>query len=43
VLTSQGVLRPPIQILADHENAEGYAYLRAFEERAWCGNITLDA
>jgi len=42
VLTSDGVLRPPVQILADPDNAQGYAFLRAFEERAWSGYIDVD-
>ena len=35
VISSTGVLNPPIEALVDGGNLEGFAYLKAFEDRAW--------
>jgi superfamily I DNA and/or RNA helicase len=35
VISSEGVLNPPIDALVDSRNLEGFAYLKAYEERAW--------
>jgi superfamily I DNA and/or RNA helicase len=40
LVSSDEVLRPSVRVLANEENARGYAFLRAFEERAW--SMTLD-
>jgi len=42
MISSDQVLRPPASILADEESTKGYLYLREFEERAWCANVTVD-
>ncbi|KAF8070719.1 hypothetical protein FPV67DRAFT_1624405 [Lyophyllum atratum] len=44
VVASPEVLRPGVHVLANEETAKGYAFLRAFEERAWsCElNVNLD-
>ncbi|KAF7362302.1 AAA-12 domain-containing protein [Mycena venus] len=42
LVSSQTVLRPPVNVLANEENAKGYKFLRAFEDRAWSSVITLD-
>ncbi|KAJ7169128.1 P-loop containing nucleoside triphosphate hydrolase protein [Mycena crocata] len=42
LVASPVVLRPPVNVLADEETAKGYAFLRAFEDRAWSSVITLD-
>lgn len=35
VISSEGVLNPPVDALVDSGNLEGFAYLKAYEERAW--------
>jgi hypothetical protein len=35
VISSTGVLAPPIEALVDKGNLEGFAFLKAFEDRAW--------
>jgi len=35
VVTTDSVLQPSIKVLSDETSAKGYAFLRAFEERAW--------
>ncbi|KAJ6631560.1 AAA domain-containing protein [Mycena sp. CBHHK59/15] len=42
LVSSPGVLRPPVDVLANPENAKGYAFLRAFEDRAWSSVIRVD-
>jgi len=41
-ITSKEVLRPPAAILADPESTKGYMYLRAYEERACCAELTVN-
>jgi superfamily I DNA and/or RNA helicase len=41
VISSTGVLNPPIEALVDTDNLEGYAYLKAFEDRAWSFDIAV--
>lgn len=41
VLSSDDVLKPPLNILADKDAAEGFAFLRVFEQRAWSGRIVV--
>jgi hypothetical protein len=41
-VTSKELLRPPAAILADPESTKGYMYLRAYEERACCANLTVN-
>ncbi|EJD55311.1 P-loop containing nucleoside triphosphate hydrolase protein [Auricularia subglabra TFB-10046 SS5] len=41
VLSSDDVLTPPLNILADKDAAEGFAFLRAYEQRAWSGRIVV--
>ncbi|KAG5637725.1 hypothetical protein H0H81_003435 [Sphagnurus paluster] len=42
VVSSEEVLRPNVSILADEDTAKGYVFLRAFEERAWAGEISVN-
>ncbi|KAG7091140.1 hypothetical protein E1B28_010194 [Marasmius oreades] len=42
LISSSQVLRPPVEILADNESAKGYAFLKAYEERAWSSTIKVD-
>jgi superfamily I DNA and/or RNA helicase len=42
LVTSDNVLRPSVKVLSDEGSAKGYAFLRAFEERAWSASITID-
>ncbi|KIM82593.1 hypothetical protein PILCRDRAFT_467993 [Piloderma croceum F 1598] len=42
LVTSDNVLRPSVKVLSDEGGAKGYAFLRAFEERAWSASITID-
>ncbi|KAF7321769.1 AAA-12 domain-containing protein [Mycena kentingensis (nom. inval.)] len=41
LVTSSVVLRPPVSVLANEETAKGYAFLRAFEDRAWSSTISM--
>ncbi|KAJ6497568.1 AAA domain-containing protein [Mycena sanguinolenta] len=43
LVSSSTVLRPPVGVLANEENAKGYKFLRAFEDRAWSSVISLRA
>ncbi|KAJ6593411.1 P-loop containing nucleoside triphosphate hydrolase protein [Mycena capillaripes] len=42
LVASDTVLRPSVSVLASEENAKGYKFLRAFEDRAWSSVITVD-
>jgi len=42
VIASEGVLQPDVSVFADRESAKGYAFLRAFEERAWSADIDVE-
>jgi hypothetical protein len=42
VIASEGVLQPGVNVFADRESARGYAFLRAFEERAWNAEIEVE-
>ncbi|KAF5357356.1 hypothetical protein D9758_005886 [Tetrapyrgos nigripes] len=42
LVSSSEVLRPPVSVFADDASAKGYAFLRAFEDRAWQGEMKLD-
>ncbi|KAF7288721.1 AAA-12 domain-containing protein [Mycena chlorophos] len=42
LVSSSVVLRPPVSILANEETAKGYAFLRAFEDRAWSSTILVN-
>jgi hypothetical protein len=42
VLSSGAVLRPPAAVLADAGARRGLAFLRAFAERAWAGEVDVD-
>lgn len=42
VISSDGVLNPPVEALVDKSNLEGYTYLKAFEARAWSFDQSLD-
>ncbi|KAF7315520.1 AAA-12 domain-containing protein [Mycena indigotica] len=42
LVSSATVLRPPVGVLANVGTAQGYAFLRAFEDRAWAGKIEVD-
>ncbi|KAG6902770.1 hypothetical protein C0995_011918 [Termitomyces sp. Mi166 len=42
VVASGNVLRPGVGVLKNEEAAKGYAFLRAFEERAWGCEMRVD-
>ncbi|KAF8161322.1 AAA domain-containing protein [Crassisporium funariophilum] len=42
LISSEEVLCPPVKVLANEETAKGYAFLKAFEKRAWSYNLALD-
>ena len=42
VVSSEGVLNPPVDALVDQGNLEGFAYLKAYEDRAWSRNQNLE-
>ncbi|TFK44926.1 AAA domain-containing protein [Crucibulum laeve] len=42
LITSEEVLRPSVKILANEETAKGYAFLKAFEDRAWSYELNVD-
>ena len=42
LVTSDNVLQPSIKVLSDEGSAKGYAFLRAFEERAWSASLKVD-
>lgn len=42
LIASPEVLRPSVSVLADEGNVKGYAFLRAFEDRAWSSVIQVD-
>ncbi|ESK97371.1 aaa atpase [Moniliophthora roreri MCA 2997] len=42
LISSSEVLRPSVDILADEGSAKGYAFLKAYEDRAWSAEITVD-
>jgi hypothetical protein len=42
LITSEEVLRPGVRIFADEETAKGYAFLKAFEKRAWSYNLSVN-
>ncbi|RDB25120.1 hypothetical protein Hypma_007621 [Hypsizygus marmoreus] len=42
LVTSQEVLRPRVNVLANEETAKGYAFLKAFEDRAWSCDLNVD-
>lgn len=42
LIASHEVLRPSVHVLADEGNAKGFAFLRAFEDRAWSSTVKVD-
>ena len=42
MVSSRGVLQPSLEVLAKEESRQGLEFLRAYEDRAWAGEITLD-
>ena len=42
LVTSDEVLRPSVRILANEETAKGYAFLKAYEARAWSCDLPVD-
>jgi len=42
LITSDEVLCPSVKSLADEETAKGYAFLKAFEKRAWSYNMSIN-
>lgn len=42
LISSSNVLCPSIKILAQEETAKGYAFLKAFEKRAWSFNLSVN-
>ncbi|KAF5355004.1 hypothetical protein D9756_005484 [Leucocoprinus leucothites] len=42
LVTSDEVLRPSVRILANEDTAKGYAFLKAYEARAWSYDLSVD-
>ncbi|KAJ4483538.1 hypothetical protein J3R30DRAFT_3731697 [Lentinula aciculospora] len=42
LISSAEVLRPAVGALTDEETTKGYAFLRAFADRAWSSNVKVD-
>ena len=42
LITSNEVLHPHVRVLADSRSAKGFAFLKAYEDRAWSTNSTID-
>ena len=42
VISSRGVLNPGIEVLANADTRDGLEFLRAYEDRAWSGDIDLN-
>jgi hypothetical protein len=42
LITSDEVLRPSVRILANEDTAKGYAFLKAYEARAWSYDLSVD-
>ncbi|KAG8846065.1 Tripartite DNA replication factor, partial [Serendipita sp. 411] len=42
VVSSRGVLQPSLHALANEDTRQGLQFLRAYEERAWSGDIELE-
>ena len=43
MISSDEVMRPSVRVLANERSAKGYAFLRAYEDRAWTGSIEVPA
>jgi len=43
VVSSSGVLDPPVDALVTQENLDGFSYLKAYEHRAWKYEQIVDA
>lgn len=43
VISSEGVLNPPVEALVEKDNLEGFAYLKAYEDRAWSYDHCLES
>lgn len=43
VVSSSGVLDPPVDALVTQENLDGFSYLKAYEHRAWKYEQIADA
>lgn len=41
IISSEGVLNPPIEAIVNKENLDGFTYLKAYEDRAWCYTQTM--
>ncbi|KIK67555.1 hypothetical protein GYMLUDRAFT_37712 [Collybiopsis luxurians FD-317 M1] len=42
LISSNEVLRPAVGALTDEETAKGYTFLRAFADRAWSSDVSVD-
>ncbi|KAF5393462.1 hypothetical protein D9757_000477 [Collybiopsis confluens] len=42
LISSNEVLRPAVSALTNEETAKGYTFLRAFADRAWSSDVTVD-
>ncbi|KAI5119162.1 hypothetical protein M0805_008645 [Coniferiporia weirii] len=42
LVTSQEILRPSVRVFANPQSAKGFAFLKAFEDRAWSTDVTVD-
>jgi len=42
MVSSGGVLRPSLEVLTKDETRKGLEFLRAYEDRAWTGDIDLE-
>ncbi|TEB30288.1 hypothetical protein FA13DRAFT_541596 [Coprinellus micaceus] len=42
LITSTQVLCPPVSVFANEETGKGYAFLKAYEDRAWSYDVSVD-
>lgn len=42
LVTSQEVLKPSIRIFSNPKSAKGFAFLKAYEDRAWIANVNVN-
>ena len=42
LITSKEVLAPPVHLLTNPQSAKGYAFLKAYAERAWTTDVDVN-
>ncbi|PVG00252.1 P-loop containing nucleoside triphosphate hydrolase protein [Serendipita vermifera] len=42
LISSKGVLQPPLEVLSKEGTRDGLQFLRAYEDRAWIGDVTIE-